>query len=91
VIAVTGLGAAYGFGPEFAAALSAVAIALTGDPTSGTWSIGGSYSPGLLSGLLSNPEGISYSHNSYESDASPTRVSFNMPHNISIFVLMRTG
>lgn len=74
-IAVDGLGAAYGFGPEFAAALSAVAIALTGDPVGQTWSIGGSYSPGLLGGLLSNPSGISYSHNTYESDASPTRVT----------------
>ncbi len=72
--AIDGLGAAYGFGAEFAAALSVVAIALTGDPTAGTWSIGGSYKPGLLDGLLSNPSGISYSHNKYESDASPTRV-----------------
>ncbi|KAF1988889.1 Cloroperoxidase [Aulographum hederae CBS 113979] len=70
---VTGLGAAYGFGPEFAAALSAFAIVFTGDPTRGTWSIGQGYSPGLLGGLLSNPSGISFSHNNYESDASPTR------------------
>jgi hypothetical protein len=80
--AVDGLGAAYGFGPEFAAALSVVAIALTGDPVGQTWSIGGSYSPSLLGGLLSNPSGISYSHNSYESDASPTRVS--PPHTWSV-------
>lgn len=72
--AVTGLAQAYGFGNEFAAALSAIAIALTGDPTSGTWSIGGSYVPALLGNLLSNPSGISYSHNTYESDASPGRV-----------------
>ncbi|CZR61315.1 uncharacterized protein PAC_11211 [Phialocephala subalpina] len=71
---ITGLGQAYSFGPEFAAALSVIAIALTGDPTSGTWSIGGPYSPLLgLGGLLSNPEGISFSHNEYESDASPAR------------------
>lgn len=73
--AVSGLSEAYSFGDEFAAALSVVAIALTGDPTSLTWSIGGPYQPGLLGGLLSNPQGISFSHNTYESDASPGRVS----------------
>lgn len=73
--AVTGLSQAYGFGDEFAAALSAIAIVLTGDPTSATWSIGGSYAPALgLGGLLSNPTGISGSHNSYEADGSPGRV-----------------
>ncbi|KAG4429585.1 hypothetical protein IFR05_014934 [Cadophora sp. M221] len=71
---VTGLGQAYSLGNEFAAALAVIAIALTGDPIGGTWSIGGSYSPSLLGGLLSNPSGIDWSHNTYESDASPTRV-----------------
>ncbi|TVY13783.1 Aromatic peroxygenase [Lachnellula arida] len=68
---ITGLSQAYSFGDEFAAALSVIAIALTGDPVAGTWSIGGPYSGAL--GLLSEPEGISYSHNQYESDASPAR------------------
>lgn len=75
-IAISGLSEAYSFGDEFAAALAVVAIALTGDPITETWSIGGPYSGGLLSGLLTNPEGISFSHNSYESDASPARVSW---------------
>ncbi|KAG7005412.1 sister chromatid cohesion protein pds5 [Physcia stellaris] len=70
---VTGLAQAYGLGNDLAAVLSAAAVALTGDPTSGTWSIGGSYVPALLGNLLSNPSGISYSHNKYESDASPGR------------------
>ncbi|KAH6663854.1 hypothetical protein B0J14DRAFT_630715 [Halenospora varia] len=70
---VTGLSQAYSFGPEFAAALSVIAIGLTGDPTAGTWSIGGPYPPSLLGGLLSNPTGISRSHNVYESDTSPAR------------------
>jgi hypothetical protein len=54
-----------------------IAIALTGDPIAGTWSIGAGFSPGIpiLDGLLTNPEGISYSHNEYESDASIVRVS----------------
>lgn len=73
--AITGLGQAYSFGPEFAAALAAVAVTLVGDPIAQTWSIGGPYPASLLGALLSNPEGISRSHNAYESDASPARVS----------------
>jgi hypothetical protein len=74
VKAVNGLGAAYGFGPEFAAALAVIAIALTGDPVGQKWSIGGPFTP-VLGGLLSTPEGISFSHNTYEADASIVRVS----------------
>lgn len=74
---MTGLNEAYSFGPEFAAALSAFAVAFSGDPTTTRWSIGGPFTPGLLGGLLSNPEGISLSHNNYESDASPARVCIN--------------
>lgn len=75
--AVAGLHAAYGLGPEFGAALAVIAIALTGDPIHGTWSIGQGFSVGvpILDGLLTQPEGISFSHNSYESDASIVRVS----------------
>ncbi|KAF2658637.1 Cloroperoxidase [Lophiostoma macrostomum CBS 122681] len=69
---VDGLAAAYGLGREFAAALAVIAITLTGDPLSQTWSIGGPFTP-LLGGLLSTPEGISFSHNAYESDASVVR------------------
>jgi hypothetical protein len=57
-----GLGEAYSLGPEFAAALAVIAITLTGDPTAGTWSIGQSYAPEILDGLLSDPEGISNSY-----------------------------
>jgi len=67
------LAAAYGFGQEFAAALAVVAITLTGDPIGQKWSIGGPFTP-VLGGLLSTPGGISYSHNTYESDASIVRV-----------------
>jgi hypothetical protein len=74
MVAVIGLGEAYSLGPEFAAALAVTAITLTRDPTAGTWPIGQSYPPELLDGQLSNPEGISNSHNEYESDASPGRV-----------------
>lgn len=70
-----GLNEAYSFGPDFAAALAAVAVALVGDPIAQTWSIGGPYPASPLGLLFSNPEGISWSHNAYESDASPARVN----------------
>ena len=76
IIAVNGLADAYGFGPEFAAALAVIAIALTGDPVGQKWSIGGPFSP-VLGGLLSTPSGISFSHNTYESDASIVRVGIS--------------
>jgi hypothetical protein len=46
---------------------------MDGDLTS--WSIGGPPPSSLVSsvGLLGTPQGISGSHNKYESDASPTR------------------
>lgn len=37
--------------------------------------VGGPYIGSLISALGGEPEGISYSHNKYESDASATRVS----------------
>ena len=80
---MTGLSEAYILSDEFAVALAVVVIALTGDPTAGTYSIGGLYTPGLLYGLLFDPEGISFSLNAYESDASPGRVSqgWSSPNN----------
>ena len=60
-------------GTDLAAFLSVYGAVFDGDLTS--WSIGGPPSSGLLSslGLLGAPQGISGSHNKYESDASPTR------------------
>ena len=73
--AILGLEAAYSFGTDFSAALAAIAVTLVGDPIAQTWSIGGPYAASLGGLLFSNPEGISWSHNAYESDASPARVS----------------
>lgn len=60
-----------GMGPILAAFLSALGGALDGDLLN--WSIGGtpSLAQGGLTGMLGN--GLSGSHNKYESDASPTR------------------
>ncbi|RDW74941.1 cloroperoxidase [Coleophoma cylindrospora] len=63
----------FGMGLDLGAFLSIYGAVFDGDLTS--WSIGGPPSASLLSsiGLLGTPQGISGSHNKYESDASPTR------------------
>ena len=61
----------FGMGLDLATFLSVYGAVMDGDLTS--WSIGGPPPSGLVSGLLSQPRGISYSHNKYESDVSPTR------------------
>ena len=60
-------------GTDLATFLAVYGAVMDGDLTS--WSIGGPPSSSLLSsiGLLGTPQGISGSHNKYESDASPTR------------------
>lgn len=62
----------FGMGVDLATFLSTYGAVMDGDLTS--WSIGGpSGGAGLLPGLLSAPQGISGSHNKYETDGSPTR------------------
>ena len=63
----------YGMGIDLATFLSVYGAVMDGDLTS--WSIGGPPPSlgSLLPGLLSQPRGISFSHNKYESDVSPTR------------------
>jgi hypothetical protein len=67
----------FGMGIDLATFLSVYGAVIDGDLTS--WSIGGPAPSGLLGGtlssigLLSEPQGISGSHNKYESDVSPTR------------------
>jgi len=60
-------------GLDLSAFLAVYGAVISGDLVS--WSIGGPPSSSLLSsiGLLGTPQGISGSHNKYESDASPTR------------------
>ncbi|KAK5940554.1 hypothetical protein PMZ80_006970 [Knufia obscura] len=61
----------FGMGVDLAAFLSTYGAVISGDLTS--WSIGGPPGGSLLPGLLSQPQGISGSHNKYETDGSPTR------------------
>ncbi|EGP86845.1 unnamed protein product [Zymoseptoria tritici ST99CH_3D1] len=68
---VDGLGAAYSMSPELGAALAAIAIAVSGDPVAGTWSIGSGYNGAV--GLLGRPTGIVGTHSRYEGDASIVR------------------
>lgn len=68
---VAGLGAAYNLGPVVTAALAAYAIALDGNIVQGVWSIGGPLPEDeLVGGLVGTGQGLSYSHNNYEGDAS---------------------
>lgn len=62
-------------GNDLATFLSVIGIVQAGDVGTLTWSIGGPYTGSLLSLLGGEPQGISYSHNKYEADASFGRVS----------------
>jgi len=53
--------------------LSAYATVIDGNPLELKWSIGGQRAGLNLLGLLSPPQGLTGSHNKYESDASPGR------------------
>lgn len=61
----------FGMGVDLATFLSVYGAVMDGDLTS--WSIGGPSGATSLTGLLSQPRGISFSHNKYETDGSPTR------------------
>lgn len=71
---VTATTQVFGMGLDLATFLAVYGAVVSGDGTS--WSIGGpplSTSGLLPPNLLSPPQGISNSHNKYETDASPTR------------------
>lgn len=59
---------------DLAGFLAAFAILTDGDPVEGTWSIGGPLpSDPVTKAVLGQGQGISYSHNVYEGDASIAR------------------
>ncbi|CAE6416011.1 unnamed protein product [Rhizoctonia solani] len=62
----------FGMGIEIATVLSLLGVFLDGNPLTSQWSIGGPPG-GVIPLLLSAPQGLSGSHNKYESDSSPTR------------------
>lgn len=66
----SGLQALYNMQPALAVALAAYAVATDGNVVEGVWSIGGPLPNTILGNLLGTGQGISYSHNSYEGDAS---------------------
>jgi hypothetical protein len=57
--------------PELAIFLASYASIISGDPATGTWSIGAGYPASVP--LTSNPTGIVGTHNRYEGDASIVR------------------
>jgi len=68
---INGLGQAFGLGPDASAVLALYAILFDGDPIRGEWSIGGPTGTDTLTlGILGQAQGLSYSHNIYEGDAS---------------------
>jgi hypothetical protein len=78
---VTAMGALYGMSPELAGFLAAYAIIMDGNPLQGTWSIGGPPpSLPIIGGLLGGGQGISFSHNVYEGDASIARPDAYLNH-----------
>lgn len=68
---VTGLGEAYNMSPDLALFLAVVSVALSGDPLTNRWSIGGAF-PSTLP--IFPARGIVGTHNKYEGDASIVRV-----------------
>lgn len=67
---IAGLEAAYNMAPELALLLSVIAVALSGDPLTSRWSIGGAFRPALP---LFPASGLVGTHNQYEGDASIVR------------------
>lgn len=61
----------YGMGLDLGTFLSVYGAVMDGDGLG--WSIGGAPGTTDLLNLLTQPQGISGSHNKYETDASPTR------------------
>ncbi|CZT15276.1 uncharacterized protein RCC_01140 [Ramularia collo-cygni] len=68
--AIEGLGQAYNMAPDLAAFLGIVAVGLSGDPLTETWSIGPPFKPSLP---IFPARGILGTHNKYEGDASIVR------------------
>ena len=67
----------FGMGTDLAAFLSVYAAAIDGDGTG--WSMGGTPPSGGLLNLATIGDGLSGSHNKYESDVSPTRGDLYQP------------
>lgn len=59
-------------GADLAAVLAAIAVLISGDIPTLTWSIGGGFKSSVP-GVLSNPKGILGTHDKYEGDASIVR------------------
>ncbi|THV02059.1 hypothetical protein K435DRAFT_717657 [Dendrothele bispora CBS 962.96] len=60
----------FGMGPDIGGILSVYATLMDADPTTLSWSIGGPFNGPLG---LGGSDGLSGSHNKFESDSSPTR------------------
>jgi len=61
----------YNMAPDLSLFLAVVSVGLSGDPVTGTWSIGSGFTPTLP---LTSAGGLVSTHNKYEGDASFGRV-----------------
>ncbi|ORY86993.1 Chloroperoxidase [Protomyces lactucae-debilis] len=74
VEAIQGTNAVFGMGLDLGGFLSAYSVLQDGDPITQKWSIGGAPSTSGLGAVLGlNPQGLTGSHNKYETDSSPMR------------------
>jgi hypothetical protein len=67
--------------PDLSLFLAVVSVALSGDPVTGTWSIGSGFTPTLP---LTSAGGLVSTHNKYEGDASFGRVSPLPLHSVDL-------
>ncbi|ORY86991.1 Chloroperoxidase [Protomyces lactucae-debilis] len=73
VEAIQGTNAVFGMGLDLGGFLSAYSVLQVGDPLTQKWSIGGA-PPATLGNLVGiKPQGLTGSHNRYETDSSPMR------------------
>ncbi|KAG8796480.1 hypothetical protein FRC12_021113 [Ceratobasidium sp. 428] len=67
-------------GVDIATTLATLGVVLTGNPETDEFSIGGSPGGDIMPPLIALPQGLSGSHNKYETDASPGRGDYYL-HN----------
>ncbi|KAG8684815.1 hypothetical protein FRC09_015129 [Ceratobasidium sp. 395] len=78
--AIQACNSVFGMGVDIATTLATLGVVLTGNPETDQFSIGGSPGGDIVPPLISLPQGLSGSHNKYETDASPGRGDYYL-HN----------
>ncbi|KAG8723127.1 hypothetical protein FRC09_004639 [Ceratobasidium sp. 395] len=71
--AIQACNSVFGMGVDIATTLATLGVVLTGNPETDEFSIGGSPGGDIMPPFIVLPQGLSGSHNKYETDASPGR------------------